>query len=229
MGNYGFSKGNLKTKEMKVDGNIVHNTRVLRYEDFDNTSISGANWTTEMPTSSFPLRGRGAAWTSGIDSVPAYAFFGNTVSGAVSIVELVPTGITRGTRADVTVYFTCSGIAAATFIGSGVVWGLDYATWDVYTSGVQVAGYNYTPDGNAIDNVFGNATATAKWTPRTTSGTATNINMSGTVSSATITIPAKSIRPDSFLRMVLYRDTANSADDLDRLIYLIGGKIEYVE
>lgn len=211
MGNYGFHSGEGNAKTVKSGVGFLPNARVLYTKDFDTTY----------------LRGKSAAYMSGIgiirgEWIKTYSFR-EKVDQAVGFEELVPSNIPRGARLNVSLYFTCSGVNAATWAGSGVVWDIDYHVTSLLVSGTTVDRKYYTVG----SGVYYNATDYANWEPLTQSGT-TSVNLSGTMSKALITIPAINVEPNSILKAVVFRDVSETNDNIEQEVHLICAKLEYV-
>jgi len=214
MGKYGVHSGIGEAKRLKVDGKYVPNAKMLRYLDFKTNFINGKT----------AASASGMQTTAG-EGIRAYVF-GSAADAALRFEEIVPENIPRNARMDVTVYYTASGTAVGgnqVYTGSGIVWDIDYKAVDLFTSGTTVFNYNYI-----LSGAYSNATATGSWGYQSTSGSSIG-TLSGTVSSATITIPASKVRANSYIHMILYRDVGESADDFSYSAFLICGKVEYVD
>lgn len=213
MGKYGVHSGTGEAKRLKADGKYVPNAKMLRYLDFK----------TDFINSKTAASAAGVSVATG-EGVRAYAF-SPVADTALRFEEIVPENIPRKARMNVTVYYTASGSATgnASYVGSGIVWDIDYKSVDLFTSGTSVYNCNYL-----LSSAYSNATGLGSWGYQSTSGSTTT-SLSGTVSSAIVTLPASAVRANSYIHMILYRDVGESADDFSYSAYLICGKLEYVE
>jgi len=211
MGNYGFHAGEGNAKTVKSGVGFLSNARVLYRKDF------GTSY----------LRGKKAAILSGIgieggEWVQTYGF-GFKADQAVGFEELTPSNLPRDARLNVSLYFTTSGIAAAGWKGTGVVWGIDYHLTSLLVSGTTVDRHYYSVN----SGVYYTASGTVHWEPMTQSGT-TSVNLSGTMSKGTLTIPARDLESNAILKGIIYRDVSIIEDDIDSDVHLVCAKLEYV-
>jgi len=153
-------------------------------------------------------------------STPAYAFSSgiDNKDRAVHFHTVVPSSISRDASLIVRPYWTCmSGGANTYFLGSGVVWDVDYNI----TPLTSVSGTSYGTR-KQISGAVTNATDSVTYLAQ--AGL-----LSGVVCDANIRIPKGKVYPDAYVNCILFRDGSEAADDLGADVFLLAVALEYVK
>lgn len=222
MGRFGVHAGSLKAKSVKTDGKHVLNREIIRIPCFMTQTCLNDSGTTAA------IGGKTAAVLTGVSmggigakiSTPAYAFSSGTgnTDRAVHFHTVVPSSVPRDASLIVRPYWTCmSGGANTYFLGSGVVWDVDYMITPLAPVSGIVRGRS-----RQISSTVTNATDSVTYLAQ--AGL-----LSGVVCGANIRIPKGKILPDAYVNCILFRDGSEAADDLGADVYLLAVALEYVK
>ena len=141
-----------------------------------------------------------------------------TGTSKADIVLSVPSNIGPNTKANVNLFWITSGAIAGDGLdgNSRCVWDIDYVPVFVHISGVPVS----AGAGMFLSGALANATTTHV----TVSGTT-----AGVLQKTAIAIPDTAIRPGSVVKLMLYRDGADTADTLYAPAYVVATEVEYTD
>lgn len=198
----GFHSGEIFGDRAKVKGKYVDERTFVKKEDFDTNYVSGT-------AASEAVLGGGGAY-----GVPTYEFQPSS-HNQVSYRFVAPDSLPSKTRANLRLYWTVSGSG----VGK-VVWDANYWVTSVLVSGTELVGRNYNVSGGVTED--GNCTVTSEYTQESS-------GVSGVVTEAVMSVPAGDIAANDLVRVMVYRDGDESADNLAQTAHLIGMLIEYEE